>query len=264
MDYPTTDYRLPDYLSTPWFICLKPVPQAKLRLYCFPYAGGGVPVFRGWPDGLAAGVEVWAAHLPGRGSRSREVPMTQMLPLVQALARHLPLDGADRPFAFFGHSLGARVGFELARSLRRQGRPLPAHLFVSACAAPQLPLGRPLHMLPKDALLAELQRRNGISPAILAQPELLDLLLPLLRADLKLVETAVYHSEPSLDCAITAFGGIEDPIVSREALQGWGGQTSGPFEMLFFTGDHFFLRTAEGQLLQAIDAVVARNMEGSG
>ena len=229
-----------------------------MRLYCFPYAGGGVPVFRGWPDGLSAGIEVWAAHLPGRGSRSREAPMTQMLPLVQALARQLPLDSRERPFAFFGHSLGARVGFELVRSLRRQGRSLPAHLFVSACAAPQQPLGRPLHMLPKAAFLAELQRRNGIPPAVLAQPELLDLLLPLLRADLMVLETAVYHNEPPLDCAITAFGGLEDPIVSREALEGWGEQTSGPFKTIFFAGDHFFLRTAEGQLMQAIDTAVTR------
>ena len=181
-----------------------------------------------------------------------------MLPLVQALARQLPLDSRERPFAFFGHSLGARVGFELARSLRRQGRSLPAHLFVSACPAPQLPLGRPIHMLPKGALLAELQRRNGIPQVVLAQPELLDLLLPLLRADLMVVETAVYRSEPALDCAITAFGGIEDPIVSREALEGWGEQTSGPFNTAFFAGGHFFLRTAEGQLLQAIDAMVTR------
>jgi medium-chain acyl-[acyl-carrier-protein] hydrolase len=247
-----------NYPTPPWFICLKPVPQAKMRLYCFPYAGGGVPVFRGWPDGLAAGVEVWAAHLPGRGSRSQEAPMTQMLPLVQALARQLPLDSRQRPFAFFGHSLGARLGFELVHSLRRQGRPLPAHLFVSACAAPQLPLRWPIHMLPKDAFLAELQRRNGIPQAVLAQPELLDLLLPTLRADFMVLETAVYRSEPALDCAITAFGGLEDPIVSREALQGWGEQTNGPFKTTFFAGDHFFLRTAEGQLLQAIDTAVTR------
>lgn len=249
MDYPT---------PSPWFVCLKPAPQAKIRLYCFPYAGGGVPVFRGWPDGLAAGVEVWVAHLPGRGSRSREAPLTQMLPLVQALARHLPVDDGERPFAFFGHSLGARVGFELARSLRRQGRRLPAHLFASACAAPQLPLGRPIHALPKDALLAELQRRNGIPQAVMTQPELLDLLLPLLRADLMVVETAVYHSEPALDCAITALGGVEDPIVSREALEAWGEQTSGPFKVVFFAGDHFFLRTAEGQVLQAISATATQ------
>jgi len=229
-----------------------------MRLYCFPYAGGGVPVFRGWTEGLVAGVEVWAAHLPGRGSRSREAPLTQMLPLIQALARQFPLDSGERPFAFFGHSMGARVGFELVRSLRRQGRPLPAHLFVSACAAPQLPLGRAIHMLPKDVLLAELQRRKGIPQAVLAQPELLDLLLPLLRADLRVVETVVYHSEPALDCAITAFGGLEDPIVSREALEGWGEQTSGPFKTAFIAGDHFFLRTAEGQLLQAIAGALKR------
>ncbi|UCC54021.1 MAG: thioesterase, partial [Anaerolineaceae bacterium] len=167
--------------------------------------------------------------------------------------RQLPADSSQRPFAFFGHSLGARVGFEVARSLRRQGKPLPAQLFVSACPAPQLPSGRPIHMLPKAAFLAELQRRNGIPQEVLAHPELLELLLPMLRADFMVIETAVYRSEPPLNFPITAFGGIEDPIVSRGALEAWEEQTSGPFNMVFFAGDHFFLRTAEDQLLQTIN-----------
>ncbi|NCF64535.1 MAG: alpha/beta fold hydrolase [Chloroflexi bacterium] len=242
-----------NYPAAPWFVRLKPAPRAKMRLYCFPYAGGGVPVFRTWPDGLSASIEVWAAHLPGRGSRSREAPVRHMLPLVQTLVRQLPADSNQRPFAFFGHSLGARVGFEVARSLRRQGKPLPAQLFVSACPAPQLPSGRPIHMLPKAAFLAELQRRNGIPQEVLAHPELLELLLPMLRADFMVIETAVYRREPPLNFPITAFGGIEDPIVSRGALEAWREQTSGPFNMVFFTGDHFFLRTAEDQLLQAIN-----------
>jgi medium-chain acyl-[acyl-carrier-protein] hydrolase len=179
-----------------------------------------------------------------------------MLPLVQTLARRLLVGSstAARPFAFFGHSLGARVGFELARSLRRQGKRLPAHLFVSASPAPQCsaPHERQVHMLPKAAFLAELERRNGIPQEVLAEPELLDLLLPMLRADFTLYETAVYSSEPPLDCPITTFGGEEDHLVSREALAAWREQTVGPFQTAFFAGDHFFLRTAETELLRAI------------
>jgi len=245
-----------DYQTTPWFVCPKPSPQARLCLYCFPYAGGGVPVFRTWTAGLVD-VEVWVAQLPGRGSRFREEPLTAMLPLVQALARQHPAHGDERPFAFFGHSLGARLSFELARSLRRQGKPQPAQLFVSACPAPQSPHERPIHTLPKAAFLAELERRNGIPEAVLAEPELLDLLLPLLRADLTVYETAVYSSEPPLELPITAFGGAEDPIVSREALQAWGEQTTGPFQTSFFAGGHFYLRTAEAQLLQAVEMALA-------
>ena len=254
-----------NYQTSPYFVCPKPVPKARIRLYCFPYAGGGVPVFRTWPEGLP-GVEVWVAQLPGRGSRFGEEPLTSMLALVQALGRGLPVHSDERPFAqgaenfgFFGHSLGARVSFELARSLRRQGKSLPGHLFVSACPAPQrsVPHGRPIHTLPKAAFLAELKRRNGIPAEVLAQPELLDLLLPMLRADFTVNETAVYSSEPPLECPITAFGGIEDPLVSREALASWEEQAAGPFQISFFAGDHFFLRTAETQLLQAVEMALS-------
>ena len=153
--------------------------------------------FRGWPEALP-GVEIWMAQLPGRGSGFDEAAYTSMLPLVQALARQLRASSDERPFAFFGHSLGARLSFELARSLRRQGKPLPAHLFVSACAAPQIPRERSLHTLPRTAFLAELERFNGIPKAVLAEQELLDLMLPVLRADFTVYETAVYNSEPSL------------------------------------------------------------------
>jgi medium-chain acyl-[acyl-carrier-protein] hydrolase len=186
-----------------------------------------------------------------------------MLPLVQALVRGLPARSEERPFAFFGHSLGARVSFELARSLRRQGKRSPAHLFVSACPAPQrsAPHGRPIHALPKTAFLAELERRNGIPEEVLAKPEMLDLLLPMLRADFTVYETAVYSSEPPLECPITAFGGIEDPLVSREALAAWREQTAGLFQTVFFAGDHFFLRTAERELLQAVGQALRPYME---
>jgi len=226
-----------------------------MRLVCFPYAGGGVPVFRDWPDGLP-NVEVWVAHLPGRGSRLREAPLTRMLPLVQALARHWPA-GSDKPFAFWGHSLGARIAFELVRSLRRQSRPLPAHLLVSACPAPQLPPATPaIHTMPKAAFLAELRRRNGIPEEVAAQPELMELLLPMLRADFAVYETAVYCSEPPLNIPVSAFGGREDPLVSGDSLEAWSQQTSGPFQMSLFAGDHFYLRTVEQQLLQQIGRIL--------
>ncbi len=247
-----------NYSTNSWFICPKPAARARIRLFCFPYAGGGVPVFRRWPEGLP-GVEVWVAQLPGRGSRFGEEPLTSMLTLVQELARHLPADDDERPFAFFGHSMGARAAFELARLLRRQGEALPVQLFVSGCPAPQLPHERPLHILPKAAFLAELKRRGGIPQKMLAKaevfgtlPELLDLLLPIVRADLTVYETAVYSSEPPLACPITAFGGRDDPLVSQEALAAWEEQTAGPFQMSFFAGDHFFLQTAERELLQAV------------
>jgi medium-chain acyl-[acyl-carrier-protein] hydrolase len=209
-----------------------------------------MPAFRSWPARLPA-VEIWVANLPGRGSRFSEEPLTSMSALVGILAGQLPLNDG-RPFAFFGHSMGARIAFELARALRRQSQALPAHLLLSACPAPQLPPRSPVHSLPDDAFLVELKRRNGIPAEVLAEPELLALLLPMIRADLMLYETAVYNAEPPLDCPISTFGGRKDPLVNSAALSAWSAQTTGPFQQRLLPGDHFFLRTAENQLLQAI------------
>ncbi len=240
-----------------WYFCPEPVPGARMRLYCFPYAGGDWQVYRDWPDRLPD-VELWIARLPGRGARFKEEALTRMLPLVQNLARHLPEDWEkEGDFAFFGHSLGARLAFELTRSLHRRHQRLPVHLLVSACQAPQLPLAnRPIHNLPKDAFLKELQRRNGTPPEVLAHEELLDLLLPMLRADFAVFETAVYSSGPLLPLPVSAFGGRDDPLVSRDALQAWSEQTEEPFSVSYFAGDHFFLRTAEKELLAAIGRIL--------
>jgi medium-chain acyl-[acyl-carrier-protein] hydrolase len=125
-------------LNDAWVLCPKPNPQARLRLFCFPYAGGGASRFRLWPDFLPPEVEVCAIQYPGREARLGESPFTQLSPLVQTLASALRLY-LNLPFVFFGHSLGALACFELARQLRRQGQPEPLHLFVSGRRAPQVP-----------------------------------------------------------------------------------------------------------------------------
>lgn len=228
-----------------------------MRLYCFPYAGGGWQVFRDWPD-MLPGVELWMVQLPGRGMRFKEEALSSMPPLVQNLADHLPQNGGDeKAYAFYGHSMGARLAFELTRSLRRRQMPLPDHLLVSGCQAPQLPFDqRPIHNLPREAFLHELERRNGTPPEVMAHEELLDLLLPMLRADFAVFETAVYQSEAPLLLPISAFGGLDDPIVSPEALQAWSEQTMGSFSASFLPGDHFFLRTAEEALLNQIGRIL--------
>lgn len=231
------------------FICFQPAPQPAVRLYCFPFAGGSAAVYRHWGKALAPDVEVWAAQLPGRGSRYREKAFFRLGPLVASLAA-LPLAADGRPFAFFGHSLGALVAFELARFLRRQGDEMPIHLFVSACRAPQLPDPRPpLHGLPPEQMLLELQDWNGIPEELLAQPEVMSFFLPVLRADLTVAETAVYLHESPLAVPIIAFGGSEDPLVSREELAAWRHQTSRSFQMHYFSGDHFYLQETNSQPL---------------
>jgi medium-chain acyl-[acyl-carrier-protein] hydrolase len=228
-----------------WIAFRKPNPQARLRLFCFPYAGTGASIFRTWSDGLPADVEVCPVQFPGRGTRLLETPFTQLLPLIEALAQALvPL--MDKPFAFFGHSLGALVGFELARQLRRQSGVQPVRLFISADLAPQIPhRDRPLHALPEGELLAELRRLNGIPGKVLEEAELMQMILPILRADFAVYETYVYSAEPPLNCPISTFGGLQDQRVSRGDLEAWRDQTNGSFSVRMFPGDHFFLNTTQ-------------------
>jgi medium-chain acyl-[acyl-carrier-protein] hydrolase len=235
-----------------WIACRKPNPQARLRLFCFPYAGSGASIFRTWSDGLPADVEVCPVQFPGRGTRLMETPFTQLSPLVQAVAQALvPL--LDKPFAFFGHSLGALVGFELARQLRRQSGVQPVRLFVSADRAPQIPRrDRPIHALPEGEFLEELRRLNGIPGKVLEEVELMQIMLPVLRADFAVYETYGYATEPPLNCPISTFGGLQDHRVSRGDLEAWRDQTSGSFSLRMFSGDHFFWNTTQPLLLQVL------------
>jgi medium-chain acyl-[acyl-carrier-protein] hydrolase len=225
-----------------WISFRKPSPHARLRLFCFPYAGAGALIFRAWSDSLPADVEVCPVQFPGRGTRLMERPFTQLLPLVESLTQGLaPL--LDKPFAFFGHSLGALVSFEVARQIRREYDVHPARLFVSAGPAPQIPhRGPPIHTLPDKELLAELRRLNGTPSELLEHKELMEIMLPLLRADFAAYETYVYSNEPPLDCPIFAFGGLQDRKVDSSELEAWRDQTSISFSLRMVPGDHFFLK----------------------
>lgn len=235
-----------------WIACRKPRPQARLRLFCFPYAGGGALIFRTWADGLPADVEVCPVQLPGRGTRLMEPLFTQLSPLIQALAQAL-LPLLDKPFAFFGHSLGALVSFELARQLRRQYGVQPVRLFVSASRAPQLPhRGLPIHTRSEGDFLAELRHLNGTPREVLDHEELMQISLPVLRADFAVYETYVYPTEPPLNYPISAFGGLRDRTVSQSDLEAWREQTSVSFSLQMFPGDHFFLNTTQPLLLRVL------------
>ena len=235
-----------DFSSKPndaWISCIKTVPQAKLRLFCFPYAGGSMANFRTWADGLPATVEVWAATLPGRGAYLNVPTFTRIEPLVQAMMQVI-LPYLDRPFAFYGHSLGALISFELAR-LR-----CPEHLFISGRWAPQdANPDLPSYDLPEDKFMEEVRRLNGIPAELLEQQEILELLLPALRADLEVNETYTYVPAPPLNCPISAFGGLQDPKADRNALIGWKKQTTASFIVRMLMGDHFFLQMQQPLLL---------------
>jgi medium-chain acyl-[acyl-carrier-protein] hydrolase len=248
----TEDPLTPAFSDDSWIPGRKPNPQARLRLFCFPYAGGAASLFRNWSESVPTDIDVCAVQFPGRGSRLLEPPFTRLPPLVEALEQALhPL--FDKPFALFGHSLGALVSFELARRLGARYRIRPVRLIVSAAPAPQIPRrGLPIRDLSESELSAELRRLNGTPGELLNHKELMDIALPLVRADLGLYQNYLYSSELPLACPISAYHGINDENVKRCDLEKWRDQTTGSFSIRSFPGDHFFLRTAEKALLKTI------------
>ncbi|MBD2434073.1 MULTISPECIES: thioesterase II family protein [Fischerella] len=235
-----------------WLIYPKPNPDAQIRLFCFPYAGGSANIFRRWSNYLPSIIEVCAIELPGRGMRIKLPPFTQLEPLVTELASVLK-SKLDKPFAFFGHSMGALVSFELALLLRKQYDLNPSHLFVSAHRAPQLVDPKPpIHNLPEAEFIAELRRLNGTPQTLLENEEMMQFFLPILRADFAVLETYVYTQQAPLNCPITAFGGLEDQEVSYDEIQAWQEQTSASFSLHMFPGDHFFLHLFYSSMLEII------------
>ncbi|HSB01711.1 MAG TPA: alpha/beta fold hydrolase [Anaerolineales bacterium] len=243
--------------SKDWFICPQANPEAELRIFLFPYAGGSPSVFNKWAAGFPGNVETRIAHYPGRGSRHNEALIKQISVLAEGLAEAVqPL--ADKPFAFLGHSLGGLVAFELARGLRRSHQRQPDILFISACGAPHLPDPHPpIHELPDPEFLHSLQQLHGVPAEALQQPEVMQLLLPILRADFQAMESYVYTPEPPLPCPIRALGGCDDPRLSRKRLEDWCLQTSSSCKAEYFAGDHFFIHTAREAVIASITAELA-------
>ena len=235
-----------------WLYHFQPNPKASVRLFCFPYAGGTALVYRTWAQKLPPSLEVVAIQLPGRFTRMREPAVSKLTDLVEPVASALA-PFLDKPFAFFGHSMGGLIAFELARFFRRQRHTLPQHLFVSGRSAPQLSREhRPLYNLPKEELLVELQQLEGTPREVLDHPELMDLMLPVLRADFSVCDTYEYTAEAPLACPITAFGGLQDSDLSRRRIEAWREQTSAMFTLRMFRGNHFFIHSNETLLLNVL------------
>lgn len=237
--------------TTPWLLPCKRQERAVVRLFCLPYAGGGASVFRPWCQRLQQSVEIHPVQLPGRENRLSDPPFRNARELVETLAEALA-PYLDKPFALFGHSMGAIIAFELARHLRRVQGVEPAYMFFSAHRAPQLPDTEPKsYALPDEELVRILSSLDGTPREVLDHPELLNLMLPLLRADFELGQTYEYYDEPPFNCPVTAFGGLLDST-TREELDAWREQTTAPFNLRMLNGGHFFLHTAQPLLLQSV------------
>ncbi len=234
-----------EFATNSWLLNPQPNPQASLRLFCFPYAGAGASIFRPWINKinqLSPDIEVCAIQLPGREGRIRETPFTKLTPLIENLATTL-LPYLDLPFAFFGHSMGALICFELARFIRRNYHQIPQHLFISGCRAPHIPNKKtPIHQLPDPLFIEELSLYNGTPEILLQNPELLALFIPILRADFAIYDTYTYTDDIPFNCPISAFGGLQDREVSHPDIAAWHKHTNSKFSIHMFYGNHFFLK----------------------
>lgn len=240
-------------VENPWIHSLPHTPYARFRLFCFPYAGGGASIYQNWSRYLPEEIAVCPIQLPGRENRLLERPFSDLPSLLEGLLPAL-LPYLDMPYAFFGHSMGALVSFELARALFRHGHPIqPSHLFLSGRRAPHWPdTDPPDSQLPEPEFIERLRTLNGTPEAVLENQELLHLLLPLLRADFALCETYQYIPAVPLNCPLTVFGGLSDKEVSRASLNAWREVVSGPFKLRLFPGDHFFLQKEQASLLHVL------------
>ena len=241
--------------TNPWITNLKSNSSASLRLFCFPYAGGNSYIFRPWLDRIPKTIEICPIELPGRGFQIKSAPYRQIEPLVKAIATAI-LPYLNKPFAFFGHSMGGLVSFELARFIRRQYNLEPVHLFISGRRAPQTKDAKPpIHGLPQAEFIQELRQLNGTPEAVLNNNELMELLVPTLRADFAVLENYNYTPEAPLSCPISVFGGLQDREVELEQLEAWREQTYSLFSLKMLTGNHFFIHSSQFLLPELIKQI---------
>lgn len=244
--------------TDPWYLYGGRRPDAGLRLFCFPWAGVGASVYHTWPAAMPDSVEVLGLQPPGRESRHREAPFTRLEPLLDAMVPAL-LPELDRPFAFFGYSLGAIVAYEAALELRRRGAAMPEALFLCATAAPQCPKPYPVPEGVSDEELLDWIRRVYAPPeAAWRVPEVMALTMGVLRADFSIYAAYDHRAEAPLDLPIHVFGGDADPGAPAELLEAWRERTTREFDAQLFAGRHFFIQEHQRELQQAVARTLSR------
>jgi medium-chain acyl-[acyl-carrier-protein] hydrolase len=244
-----------------WFPYWRPKPGARLRLFCFPFAGGGASQLHRWAE-LDPSVEVLAVQYPGRETRFGEPPFRQVPALIEALGPVLtPL--LDVPFALFGYSLGTYLCLELARWLQRVGAPAPLGLMLAAGVPPESERERSTHTLPDEDFLRKVQSYGGIPPEVLAHQELLQLVLPIMRADYEMVGGYTPAVDPPLPIPFAVWGGAEDTAPAPGDLERWRKFTSSHFALEILPGGHFFFRSAGDKLRKSVERTLSEWSAGT-
>ncbi len=251
-------------LKTSCIAYRKPNPRAVLRIFCFPYAGAGAAIFRSWVKDLPETVELCPVQLPGRETRAKEPACSSIGPLVEMFSRELVPFFAI-PYAFFGYSMGALIAFEVARALRQRQVAGPSRLFLAARRGPRLPGLSSTSALTDKEFVEELKSIGGTPREILYSPELLEMILPTLRADFSLCESYAYSPGTALECPLSIFGGQEDADVSHESLAAWAAETNSSCKVKLFPGGHFFMHAHQRDLLESMleDLPISKSLSTS-
>jgi len=226
-----------------------PSPGAGHRLFCLPFPGAGASAYLEWAQALPSSIELCSIQLPGREDRFPEDPITSFPVLVEQISSAVG-EQLRGPYSLFGHSGGALLAYEVARTLAARGRSEPAHLFVSGENAPAArPPAVHAHRLPDAEFLSYVRARGGLDAEFLENEELVELVLPILRADFTWYETYRHERDAMLDCPITVYASPADGLVDLDALGRWRDHTTGPFEVHLVEGDHFFVWGAREQII---------------
>jgi pyochelin biosynthesis protein PchC len=216
-------------------------PRAALRLVCFPHAGGSASYFRPLAQALAPDIGLAAIQYPGRQDRRHEKPAGSLAELADAVTAVLGTDPRHEPTVFFGHSMGATLAFEVIRRYARESGDAPLGLIASGRRAPSIPRDDTLHTRPDYVLLREMRNLNGTDADLLGDPEIREMILPVLRADYRVIETYRFDGGPPLSIPIHGYIGDADPRVTVDEVRAWEAHTAATFELRVFAGGHFYL-----------------------
>lgn len=248
-------------IGNKWFLSSAPKCEMEVRLFCLPYAGRGASIYKEWQKLVPSWIDVCPIRLPGRETRIREPLIRDMKVMVDNLARAI-LPFLHDPYVLFGHSMGALITYELANRICELRYPKPVCLFISGRAAPSVAhdsLSRPAQNLSDSEFIEEIA--NNIHSTVLqlvSEPELMSVMLPILRADFELIQSYSYVTRPPLETPIIVFSGTSDSSVPPEDLKPWANCTSSHFSIEMLEGDHFFVHKSDqvvGKILKALNRV---------
>lgn len=240
-------------VKSDWFLIRKPNPQARLRIFCFPYAGGSASTFLSWKELIEKeGVELVTVQLPGRANRFNEPAFSAMNDLVNDLYPKIK-SLMDKPYMIFGHSMGGYIGFELLKRVVADGGRIPEHFIASGSRPPHLSdAGDPVYKLSSSVFMERLVKFNGTPEMVLQNPEYMELFLPLLRADFELAMTYCSEIEEPLDCKMSLFLGEEDDMLGEHVVPEWQKHFLGKIQCFCFQGDHFFIEKNKQNVIKQV------------